>query len=133
MTSVAARTPAATASRDADALSSVIVAIASGKTSPVCLCRLLSIPTPIGFVSVIGSPASAASLRMIASGWATPVTAMPYFGSGSSIEWPPATGQFASAATSRPPRSTSVSSSNGRTSRGHPTRLIAVTGVPPIA
>src|SRR5699024_11238207 len=55
-------------------------------------------------------PASAASLRMSSFGWATPVTAIPYFGSGSSIECPPATGQFAAAATSSPPRSTSVSS-----------------------
>ena len=38
------------------------------------------------------------------SGCATPVTDMPYLGSGSSIEWPPMTATPASAATSAPPR-----------------------------
>ena len=38
-----------------------------------------------------------------ARGCTTPVTAMPYLGSGSSIEWPPTIGTPASAATSAPP------------------------------
>src|SRR5262245_2798654 len=58
---------------------------------------------------------------------------MPYFGSGSSTLCPPATWHPPSRATSRPPRSTSVASSTGKTSRGHPRRFSATTGVPPIA
>ena len=133
VTSVAARTPAATAAWAASRLSSTICATACGKTSPVRLWRLFRTPTPIGLVSVSGSPGWAASLRISFAGSATPVTAMPYLGSGSSMEWPPVTGHRASAATSRPPRSTSVSISMGSFSRGQPTRLMAVIGVPPIA
>ena len=111
----------------------VMVSIAAGNTSPVVLCRLLSSPTPMGLVRVMGRPGRAASLRMRRSGSAVPVTAMPYVGSGESIECPPITGQPASAATSRPPCSTSDIWLMGSSSRGQPTRLIATTGVPPIA
>ena len=60
-------------------------AIACGKLSPVALWRLFSIPTPSGFVRLMGSPARAASLRMSRSGSTSPVTASPYLGSGSSM------------------------------------------------
>ena len=50
------RAPAASAASAASRFSWVITSTAAGKTSPVCLCRLLSNPTPIGLVSVIGSP-----------------------------------------------------------------------------
>ncbi|CNI77487.1 Uncharacterised protein [Mycobacterium tuberculosis] len=109
------------------------MAIASANTSPVCLCRLFSSPTPSGLVKVSGRPGAAASLRSSRAGSATPVTAIPYLGSGSSMEWPPMTGQPASDATANPPRSTSVISSSGSTSRGQPTRLIATIGRPPMA
>ena len=54
VTSVAARTPAATAASAASRLSRVMVATASANTSPVCLSRLLSSPTPSGLVRVSG-------------------------------------------------------------------------------
>src|ERR687890_290249 len=110
-----------------------MAATACGNTSPVDLCRLFSTPMPSGFVSVSGSPGVPASLRMRRCGSATPVTAMPYLGSGSSTLCPPATWQPASRATSRPPRSTSAASSIGSTSRGQPNRFTATSGVPPIA
>ena len=88
-------------------MSAAIVSTAWAKTSPVALWRLLRTPTPSGLVSEIGSPACAASLRIRLARSARPVTAMPYFGSGSSMLWPPATGQPASRPTSSPPRSTS--------------------------
>ena len=133
MTSVPARMPAATAACPASRLSAVIDATASSDTSPVAFIRLLSTPTPSGLVSDSAVPATAASLRMSRSRSTRPVTAMPYFGSGSSIECPPPTWQPASCATSRPPRSTSAASSAGSTSRGQPSRFTATTGVPPIA
>src|SRR5690606_6994809 len=85
VTSVAARIPRATACSLASRLSVVITATASGNQSPVALCRLLRMPRPRGLVRVSGVPGSAASLRSSLSGWASPVTATPYFGSGSSM------------------------------------------------
>ena len=58
---------------------------------------------------------------------------MPYFGSGSSMEWPPSTGAPASAAASAPPRSTSPSSSMESVLTGQPTRLRAKSGLAPMA
>ena len=77
VTSVAARTPAATAAREASALSAVIVATACGNTSPVALWREASTPRPSGLVRLSGIPATAASLRSSRSGSPSPVTAMP--------------------------------------------------------
>ena len=111
VTSVAAAAPAARAAREASRFRVVITSIAAAETSPVDFMRLFSSPTPSGFVSVIGRPASAASLRSRRSGCAVPVTAMPYFGSGSSTEWPPMTGTPASSAIASPPASTCCSSS----------------------
>ncbi len=91
VTSVAQRSPAARASRLATSLSVVMTAIAAGNTSPVALCRAFSTPLPTGLVSDSGRPAAPASMRSSAAGSASPVTAMPYFGSGSSMLWPPAT------------------------------------------
>jgi hypothetical protein len=133
VTSVPARIPAATAAWPASRLSAVIEATASSETSPVAFMRLLSTPTPSGLVSDSAVPATAASLRMIRSRSTSPVTAMPYLGSGSSIECPPPTWQPAPWATSSPPRSTSAASSAGSTSRGQPSRFTATTGVPPMA
>ena len=88
---------------------------------------------PSGLVRVSGSPARPASLRISSAGSTSPVTAMPYFGSGSSTLCPPATWQPAAEATSSPPRSTSAATENGSTSRGQHSRLSATTGTPPIA
>ena len=134
MTSVAARSPASTAARLASRLSSVITATASSNHSPVALWRLLSTPRPSGLVSVSGIPTCAASLRSSRSGSARPVTARPYFGSGSSMLCPPARNAPASAHASAPPRSTSAASVEGdpvarpaeqvdRDHRGAPHRL----------
>ena len=48
-------------------------------------------PSPIGFVSTSASPACAPAFVSTRSGCTVPTTASPYFGSASSIEWPPAT------------------------------------------
>ena len=111
VTSVAALAPASSAAFEASRFRVVITSIAAAETSPVDFMRLFSRPTPSGLVSVIGRPASAASLRSRRSGRAVPVTAMPYLGSGSSTECPPMTGTPASVAIARPPASTSCSSS----------------------
>ena len=58
---------------------------------------------------------------------------MPYFGSGSSMLWPPRIGAPASRAVSAPPRSTSPSISIGSVPTGQPTRFSAKSGRPPIA
>ena len=91
MTSVAARMPAASAACAASRLSAVMLSTASGNVSPVTLCRLLSTPTPSGLVSDKGEPELAASFRSNRPASAMPVTAMPYFGSWSSMLCPPAT------------------------------------------
>ena len=130
---MAQRTPGGQRRPAGPALSVVITSIACGKTSPVALCRELSIPLPIGLVRLIGSPARPASMRSSASGSASPVTAMPYLGSGSSMLCPPASRQPACRAASSPPRSTSPASSTGSVARGQPSRFSATSGVPPTA
>jgi len=55
------------------------------------LCQALSTPVPIGLVKLSGRPGCPASIRSNAAGSAVPVTAMPYFGSGSSMLCPSAT------------------------------------------
>jgi hypothetical protein len=62
-----------------------------------------------------------------------PVTASPYLGSRSSIEWPPAIETPAAAAASCPPRRISRSGSSPSSSSEYATRLSASRGVPPIA
>ena len=47
-------------------------------------------PVPSRFVSTSRSPGRAPPLRISLSGWAAPMTARPYLGSGSRIVWPPA-------------------------------------------
>ncbi len=82
---------------------------------------------PSRLVSTSASPGLAPALYTISDGLATPVTASPYLGSLSSIEWPPAISAPDSATLSRPPRSTSASTS-APSSGGHATRFIAVSG-----
>ena len=91
VTSVAHLIPAASACRLASALSVVITSTAASLTWPVALCQALSTPVPIGLVRLSGRPGCPASIRSNAAGSAVPVTAMPYFGSGSSMLCPPAT------------------------------------------
>ena len=62
-----------------------------------------------------------------------PVTASPYFGSGSSIECPPTIEAPAAATASAPPRRISRSTSGPSVSSGYATRFSALTGCPPIA
>ena len=58
-------------------------------------------PTPSGFVSTSTSPGAPAGVRHhLRRDATTPVTARPYLGSASSIEWPPTTSAPASATTS---------------------------------
>src|SRR5215217_720991 len=67
------------------------------------------------------------------SGSVRPSATIPYFGSGSVIECPPATATPAFVATSIPPCSTWPSISSGRSSLGQFTMFRARKGVPPIA
>ena len=74
------------------------------------------------------SPGRAPPLRSSRSGWATPTTASPNFGSGSRIVWPPASVPPASRTTSAAPPTiaamTSTGSSSGKaaTDRANSTR-----------
>ena len=89
-------------------------------------------PVPIRLLNASTSPARAPALVQIWSGWAKPTTAIPYLGSGSSIEWPPAIAAPAEAATSAPPRRISPSSSIGSV-LGKATTFRQKAGRPPIA
>ena len=62
-----------------------------------------------------------------------PVTAMPYFGSGSSTEWPPRMGMPASSALLCPPSRMRASVSRGSAWVGKATRLSAKSGRAPMA
>ena len=111
VTSVAARSPAATAARDASALSAVIVATACGNTSPVALCRDASTPRPSGLVRLSGIPRDRGILAQQPVGVAEP-------GDGHPVERLGRVDRVAAGdraarprrATSAPPRSTSASS-----------------------
>src|SRR5881398_2468249 len=136
VTSVAAWTPTASIARAAAALRVVITVTAgasSGSESKSRFSAVVRTPVPIGLVSTRASPGRAPALVTMRSGCTSPITAMPYLGSGSSMEWPPKTNAPAARATSAPPRSTSPSRSYGRVSRGQPTRLRASSGVAPMA
>jgi hypothetical protein len=91
------------------------------------------VPAPSGFVSHSTSPSRPPALVSTSSGCTVPVTARPYLGSGSSIEWPPTIDAPAAATASPPPRRISRSTSGPSVSSGYATRLSALTGVPPIA
>ena len=136
VTSVAAWTPTATIARAAPALRVVITVTAGSRSASERRSRfsaVVSTPVPMGFVSTSRSPGRAAAFVTIRSGWASPIATIPYFGSGSSTEWPPTMKAPASRAASAPPRSTSPSSSNGSLPRGQPTMLRAKRGVAAIA
>jgi hypothetical protein len=133
VTSVAQARPAARAALLASAFSALITATACGCGCPVALCQELSTPEPIGLVRLSGWPGGPASIRSSSAGSASPVTAMPYLGSGSSMLCPPATRQPARPAASSPPRSTSPASSALSFARGQPSRFSATSGSPPTA
>ena len=62
------------------------------------------------------SPGRAPPLRSSRSGWAAPITASPYFGSGSRIVWPPASVPPASRTLAAAPSKTAASVSRGSSS-----------------
>ncbi len=88
VTSVAARMPWATRTSDASRLSRRIPSTAAARSSAsVRPCRdpETRSPVPSGFVRMSVSPGPAPPLRSRWSGWAAPMTASPYLGSGSRI------------------------------------------------
>ena len=60
-------------------------------------------PVPMGLVRISRSPTLPPEFLRIFFGCTSPVTAIPYFGSGDWIECPPRTGMPASRALSAPP------------------------------
>ena len=111
--------PAAVAASEASRLRVVITSTAAvarpGGPTPR-LSAVDATPPPTGLVRNSASPARAVEFRTIRSGWTAPVTASPYFGSGSSIECPPTIDAPAAATTSDPPRRISRSGSSPRDS-----------------
>ncbi len=119
VTSVALRTPAATSTSAAARLSRRIDAMeASRSDGDVRPCRAPDTmsPVPSGFVSSSVSPGRAPPLRRSRSGWATPTTASPNFGSRSRIVWPPASVPPASRTTCAAPPTIAAMTSVGRSS-----------------
>lgn len=97
------------------------------------LIAVLTIPVPSGLVSTSRSPGLAPWFVQTRSGWTRPVTARPYFSSGSSTVWPPARTQGASRSVSRPPWSTSWRTPMSIAFEGKQAMFIAAIGVPPMA
>ena len=119
----------------ASAFNVVIDATAASTTSASGVPRftaVATIPVPIRFERTSTSPSRPPPFVHTSSGCTNPVTAMPYLGSGSSIEWPPATTAPAARATSAPPRRISPRSSIGSVF-GNATTFRANAGRPPIA
>ena len=88
----------------ASRLSVVITVDGRGRAALARRPRLSAVdtaPAPSGLVSTSASPARPPALVSTSSGCTIPVTARPYFGSASSIEWPPTIATPASAATRR--------------------------------
>ena len=94
---------------------------------------VVSTPLPMAFVSMRRSPSFAEELESTLSGLTNPVTASPYFGSGSSMVWPPQSMAPASSTLSAPPASIAFTASWGSFFDGKQNRLSASLGVPPIA
>ena len=120
----------------APALSVVMTSTAVASSSGPAPSRFTAVeitPSPIGLLSTSTSSGRPPAFRHTRSGSTVPTTASPYFGSGSSMEWPPAISAPAARATSAPPSMTRARSSKGRPSRGHATRLSASSGAPPMA
>jgi hypothetical protein len=136
VTSVSALAPAARARSEASALSSHITATARSTSAASARPRLSAVataPAPSGLVRTSASPSRPPALVSTARGSTTPITARPYLGSGSSIEWPPTIDAPAAATASAPPRRISRRISGPSVSSGYATRLSADTGRPPIA
>ena len=98
--------------------------------------RLIAVeimPVPSGFVNTRASPVWAPAFLINLFSFTSPVTTNPYFGSLSSIEWPPTIGIPASFAFSVPPRRISVRTSFGNSFIGNPTIFKANRGVAPMA
>ena len=90
-------------------------------------------PVPMALVRISWSPGAARSMVSRAAGSASPTTARPYLGTGSSIVWPPATKHPACAATCAPPRITWPRRAMSSPSPGQAAMLTANSGRPPIA
>src|SRR3954454_19264987 len=134
VTSVTACAPAARAARAAGPFSVHMTSTASSTPGPAPrLAALVSAPVPSGFVRTSTSPARPPAVVRTSSGWTVPVTAIPYFGSASSIECPPTTATPAAAAASPPPRRISRRTSAPSDSSGNATRFSADSGSPPMA
>ena len=104
MTSVAACALHRSMASDALAFEVVIHRTASCNACSGMRSRLhavVRIPVPSGLVNTSASPGRAPALVTMRAGCTTPVTAMPYFGSGSLIVCPPSTATPASRATKR--------------------------------
>ena len=98
-------------------MTSTAMAMRSSTCSPR-LCAVEIAPTPSGLVSTSASPGRAPAFVSSSSGCTVPATDRPYFGSGSSMECPPATDAPAAWTTAAPPRRISPSTSGPRRSRG---------------
>ncbi|MMZ63661.1 hypothetical protein D1872_259300 [compost metagenome] len=106
--------------------------ISSG-VSASFLIDVVIIPTPIGLVKINRSPGLAPALVLTLSGWTSPVTARPNFGSLSSMEWPPTNVAPASFTLSAAPRRMSARMLLSRVEMGKATILSTVSGFPPMA
>ena len=136
VTSVAAETPTSVIACAAPRFSVAMMRMASWIVAAdvrSCLIPVVMTPIPRGFVSTSRSPGLAAAFVTMRLGWTNPVTASPYFGSGSSMVWPPMMTTPASLHLSPPPRRISPRTSRGSFARGNPAKLSANFGVPPIA
>ena len=121
VTSVSACAPAARACSAARSLSVVMTLTARSTSAASASPRLIAVataPAPSGLVSTSASPGRPPAFVSTASGATTPVTAIPYLGSGSSIECPPTTAAPAAAAASAPPRRISRSTSGPSVASG---------------
>ena len=135
VTSVAACAPAASMASAPARLSSIMESMTgrmpASSRSPARNAAF-AMPVPSALVQNSASPGRAPELRTMRSGRAVPNTARPYFGSLSSMEWPPARSAPASPTLSAPPRSTSATTSFPRL-HGKARMLRAARGRAPIA
>ena len=136
VTSVAACTSNLSINFEANALSVAIQFTAVLIMSFVAKSRLIAVeimPVPSGLFNTRASPTWAPEFLINLFSATSPVTTNPYFGSLSSMEWPPKIGMPASFALSVPPRRISVKISFGKSLMGNPTIFRANRGVAPMA
>ena len=135
VTSVAACASRSARASAAALLSVTIESVATlspASSSSPALWAVVRMPVPSAFVSTSASPSRAPALASIRASGTKPVTARPYLGSWSLIEWPPATTQPASRHRSAPPARIWPATSMPRQLGKH-SRLSASVGAPPMA